>query len=76
MKTDEVLSLKAHSCDHYFIFYLKSFNLNPLEAVIWHKLYLAMKVANLVSECRPAPPYPTSMPCPFANLMILLILQT
>jgi len=44
--------------------------------VTWHKANLAMNDANLVSECLPAPPYPTSIPCPRLNLMIRLILQT
>jgi hypothetical protein len=38
--------------------------------------YLAMKVASFVKECRPDPPYPTSIPWPLLNLMILFILQT
>lgn len=76
IKTADVLSLKAHYKDHYFIFYLKSFNLNPFEAVIWHKLYFAINVASFVKEWRPAPPYPTNIPWPFANLIILLILHT
>jgi hypothetical protein len=50
MKTADVLSLKAHYCDHYLIFYLKSLSLNPLDAVIWHKLNLATKVASFVNE--------------------------
>lgn len=76
MKTAEALSLNAHSCDHSFIFYLNYFSLNPFEMVTWHRLYFAMKVASLVNEWRPAPPSPTSIPCPLLNLMILLILQT
>ena len=37
---------------------------------------MAMKVASLVKECLPEPPYPTNIPCPLLNLIILLILQT
>lgn len=76
MKTAEVLSLNAHSCDHYFILSLKSLSLNDLDTEIVHKLYFAMKVANFVNECLPAPPSPTSIPCPLLNFIILLILHT
>ena len=75
MKTADVFYLKAHYCDHYLILYLKSLSLKDFDTEIVHKLYLAMKVANFVRECLPAPPSPTSIPCPLLNLMILLILQ-
>lgn len=62
MKTAEVFSLKAHSCDHYLILSLKSFSLNDFETDIVHRLNLAINVASFVKECLPAPPYPTNIP--------------
>ena len=70
------LSLKAHYIAHYLILYLKSLSLNDLETEICLNVYLAIKVANFVRECLPAPPSPTSIPWPLLNLMIRLILQT